>query len=229
MWRMRLDFFALREGASEEDDWATFSAYFDEDRRIAVMLVDAVETVLGFTLFSKNLVEHQGRRGLLVTIEYTYIRPEFRGNPMTVTATAKVVLRWMVQRPWVPACFVAFTFPNSFAFINATMGTVWTPQHEDIPSWELDAVEAFGALAAGSKWDSAQKVAWYNNHQPPASPRLDAMPKHIRELHLLYDRLNPRWQEGAAMPIIAPITIHSMMKMARRAGRRAARKWLKRV
>ena len=91
------------------------------------------------------------------------------------------------------------------------------------------ALESFAAQAAGSKWDPSLKVAWYKDHQPPLSPPLEQMSGHIRRLHDLYEDLNPRWTEGAAMPIIAPITVRSMSQMAARAARRTLRSYRKKV
>jgi len=85
------------------------------------------------------------------------------------------------------------------------------------------ALHEFAVNAAGEKWDPIRLASKYDNN-PPESPKLNRLPEDIRNLHAFYDEINPDWEKGYSIAIIAPITVKTLSHAVRRAFKRARRK-----
>ena len=220
LWAIRLSYFPLGPGRTEQEDWFEFSGYFQRDRRELIVFCDGDEPV-GFFVNSHDLVEHDGRRAVLVSIEYTYMQSEFRGHPAFVLAGFRMFFRLLARFPFVPIYYVGFVFPNSFAFVGASFGRTFTLQ-EDPPPFEAHLLRWYGREAGGAKWDDERGLARYGN-VPPDTVARESKPARVREQYDRYDRINPSWRDGNALVVLAPADSKAFGSVVRRMLRRASR------
>lgn len=202
MWKLRLQFYKLKDDSYLDKNWKDFHAYFQRKNRSAVMFLDHENKLQGFSVISYDPLKHKGKKAVLITIEYSYLQKAYRGHPVFVASCFYLLPSVLFKFGLRSLYFVAFTFPNSYAFINSTFGKVWTLQEKETPSWERYALEWFAKRAAGKKWNKKKKLVYYKDNVPPKSPNLKRMPDRIRELHEKYESLNPHWHDGAVMPMI---------------------------
>ena len=100
LWRLRLDYFRLGPDVTEEEDWAEFSAYFRRDRRDVIVFFDRRGTPVGFYVNSYDVFELGDRKAVVIWIEYTYMRPAYRGHVAFILAGFRLFLRLLWRFPF---------------------------------------------------------------------------------------------------------------------------------
>ncbi len=213
LWGLRLDYFPLANGRTAEEDWFEFSSYFQRHDRDVVLFRRGSE-VVGFFVNSHDLVEAQGREAVLVSIEYAYMRPAYRGRPEWILAGFRLYLSLLVRHPRTAIYYVSFVFANSFAFLTASFGRVFTLQ-ESPPPFERQLLEWYGQHAGGARWDGVRGVARYRNLPPEVTDR-EQKPAHIQALLGRFERIDPTWRDGDAIVLLAPADARALASTVRR-------------
>ncbi len=223
LWRLRLDYFPLGPERSAEEDWFEFSAYFQRERRDAVVFRHAGE-IVGFFVNSHDRIVIEGRAALLVSLEYVYLRPRFRGHPSFILSGFRMFLALRMRHPRAPIYYVGFMFPNSYAVIDGTFGRTLTLQDATPPApFERAILEWYGREAGGKRWDPVRQVAVYKN-RPPAIVDRDEKPAKVQAAYDRYERLNPTWQDGDCIVVVAPADGAAFRSALARAMTRATRR-----
>lgn len=219
LWQIRHDHFPVDRGRSEERDFEDFAAYFQRERRTVNIFFRGRDPV-GFFVNSWDLHEAEGRRAILISIEFTYMLPEYRGHPAFLLAGFRMYLRLRLGHPLTPMFYVGYVFPNSFAFVNESFGRAFTLQ-EDPPPFERALLLAYAREAGGAKWDEDRRVAHYQNRPPEhtSARRSGELARHYQR----YERLVPTWRDGDAIVLLAPADGRAFASVMRRVTRRLAR------
>lgn len=198
LWKIRLKYLELGETVCRDEDWQKFrSALMQGDRRI-VVFKDESNVPQGFYVDAYDTFKVEGRRALCMSTKYTYLHPELRGRPTMMTSGFRLYLETVQRFGLMPTFMVGVTFPNSYIFVHATLGQIWT------------------------LFDESRGLVFHPNRPPSLSSGVERSPE-LRQLYAKYQRLNPKWRDGWAMPLIGRVGLRTASRAAKRMVRRAAR------
>ncbi len=221
LWKIRLEYLELGQTVCHEEDWQKFrSALMQGDRRIVVFR-DKSKTLQGFYVNAYDTLEVEGRRALCMSTKYTYLHPALRGRPTMMTSGFRLYLETVQRFGLMPTFMVGVTFPNSYIFVHATLGRIWTLQEPQIPEFERALLTKY-AKAKTSSFDESRGLVFHPNRPPSLSSGVKGSPE-LGRLYAKYQRLNPKWRDGWAMPLIGRVGLRTASHAAKRMVRRAAR------
>ncbi len=211
MWRFRLRFVALKPHVSEEQDFAAFSAFFRKARTVVLACNAAGEIQVMLVLAVRRDAE---RRECVLVWEYAFFAPEHRRDPRIYAAWAWLTARNVEPMPgWSTWC-AAWTYPSSYVSLVNLVPDFVSLHHPRIGEAARDVLTRFGRDTGGASFDEATGVRDMPTiPREPFEPRAGGTPsaRAGRE----YIEANPRWAEGRALAVVAPLSLRSFGRILR--------------
>lgn len=220
LWRLRLEFMRLKPDVDESADRAAFAAIVRESRTVGVFRTD--EGLQGFATFRHRPAIVAGSRVVFVLPTYGFVRPGFRGHPLSVVLAAAAIARVALAFPRHRIVAVESWYPLSYLVVAPKNPGMWSLSTPGISAWQRavlrHAIDAFWA----ARFDPQTGVVRLNTLPPPAEfAHASAWRADTQRVFAAYVAENPRWAEGFALPAaveLGPaVAIHFARALARRA------------
>lgn len=220
MWRFRLRFVALKPHVAEEQDFASFTAFFRKAHTV-VLARDAAGEIQVMLAMAVRL--DAGRRERLLVWEYTFFAPEHRRDPRMYAAWWWLIARRVVPSSgWSTWC-VAWTYPASYVALRNSLPGIVSLRGPGISEAARGVLTRFGRDVGGASFDEATGV-----RDMPTIPREPFQVRPGRGAKARagqeYVEANPRWAEGKTLAVVAPLSLGSLGSIAWAVAQRAFQK-----
>jgi len=219
VWMLRIELLDLRK--SKEEDWVYFNDILSRPNTGLMLARDTQGKLQGFYSMAYYPIEHQGRKALLAYSKYLYFRKAYRGSAKVLTATLGLLPHTIKKHGFRRIYFTVSAYQQSYTFFTRVMGEPWTMQSKNLPQWERYVLDQFATTMFGSDWDKEKHLIANNS-----VPDLDVAHRtdEISRSHECYEKLNPHWQEGYTMLLMARIDHHTLLRTVRLAVSRQLRR-----
>lgn len=222
LWRFRLRYVDLKPAVDPRDDFAAFTAFLRQASDVWVWL-DGRE-LLGTSIHHTGQLEFDGQRRYFVQSDYGFIAR--RGRALAMLSQAWVYTRMILAHPRSPTYVAGFVYPHSHLVYASTLSNCWLLGEPGMPAGEQAFAEHLAQLLGGKGWDPARRR--YSFPTLPRERRVATSAPGRAEALARYEALNPAWQDGYGLFMLARVgprsileACGSMVSRARRArGRR---------
>lgn len=207
MWRLRRRIFALKP----ERDEATDRASFAKRVRIAqrnLHLRDTEGVLRG--MWSVHWRLSPDERVMWALPEYGFLDPDHRGHPALVSGAGRIFLRVLWEARGRPVWLGGIGYPRTYQTIERALGRTWLLADEDAPPEAKRLLLAMHELFAADTWDRERGDIW-----------LPTIPETVREGYVKgeswrrFEAACPRWEEGYALGLVAPIGFDLVVRWVR--------------
>ena len=216
MWSFRLGILALKPHVQPEEDFARFSRFCVRCTSV-VRLRSADGVLCGMTVmtFHDGLFEGQPYRLLLP--EYGIVDARIRGSPVVPWFCLRIVLhalRHMPPRlPDTRVFLGGIGYPTSALLVERLFPPLWLHGEAEAPPLVTHLLEWVREHLAGERWDPrARHVSMPTVPLPPSERWLAR--QRARPLYQRYVQRCPDWTQGHALPLVAPVSWHTPLRVA---------------
>ncbi len=222
LWALRREVVDFRPGQDLEADRTTITAMLARATLVCTMR-DRAGEVQGMWMVNELSLKSEGEACVVVHVDQWFLRKAYRGDPTNTLSIFRYAVS-MMRRHARSRWFIAgIAGPMSYIFLQRWLGQVSTPLDAELPGREKKLLEAWMArvmAAHGERTGSERQLV-------PTLALMPEIPAHIRERADLraalerYERLNPHWREGWALPMIGEINIRILWRLLGRTAQRA--------
>ena len=217
-WMLRLELIDLRK--SEHADWTYFSEMLSRPDSGLMLARDSDNKLQGFYSMAYFSVNHQGRKALLVYSKYLYFRRAYRGNSTILTSGLSLLPYILKKYGFRHLYLTVSAYQQSYTLFNNMMASSWALQDHHMPQWERHVLAQFAESIFQGDWDKEKQLI---ANQSVPSTKVARKTEEVTLSHQCYETLNPRWNEGYSLFLMAPLNHYSILKALKLATRRLLR------
>lgn len=219
MWRLRLQFMDLKPGVVEEDDFRSFARFFREGK-YGVLFRESSGRLVGFFGVELSLRTAQGQRYLAMVMEYAFMEEAYQGHPAMLWARIDVSLRVLLHNPWIPKYAFGLTYPATAVTLHNAYPGVVALGEPGLTDFQREALLDHARRAGGGRFHPSSHLVPMNTI-PKTKARIPRSKAH-REAYASFVRLNPQWQQGYCLVMMAPFRAPTVLDPLRRM---VAKRW----
>lgn len=199
LYAFRLSIMRLKPHVSPEKDFAKFSAWVRQGRRV-VRMRDSRGRLGGLLVPLVYDGSWQSQRARVVVPEYAYLVPELRGRAWCTLVWARSLFPLLYARG-VRVFLGGLAYPTGTLALDRFMGPVWLHGEPQAPAESAQVLEWIVSHVAGDSWEPASRTVDMNTLPSQPTERWLARSQG-RELYRRYIARCPRWQEGYTLPCV---------------------------
>lgn len=217
MWALRARFMALKPDVRPEDDRALFAAWLRAPGATMAVARDRAGDIQAFIEMNSRVVEHDGRKHLLLYSNLVFASEAYRNHPAYVLGNLGNLAVHLRRHPTTRALLFTALYPPSFVAAVRTFPTNWVAGEPELPPEAAEMVDTFVPTIFGASWWPERRLVRMRTiPQPyrPSSPTTTAILQR-------YEQQNPDWRDGFAVLNVTPLTLGNVIGCINLATRRA--------
>lgn len=217
MWELRGRFMALKPEVRPRDDQDLFAAWVRAPGATMAIARDGAGVIQVYIDMNGRVVEHRGRKHLLLYSNLVFASEAYRNHPAFVLGNLLNLASHLWRHKTTRVLLLAGLYPPSFVAAARTFPRTWVAGEPDVPPLAAELVDAHAPVFFGASWLPEQRLLRMRTIPEefvPSSPITAAILRR-------YERRNPRWREGFALLNVTPLTISNVLGCVRLALRRA--------
>jgi hypothetical protein len=218
--------------------WALVDTFFEVDRAYTEPLLRSREYIVlfraaddpvlaGMSTFDVLPVVHQARRVVAIYSSYVLLREAYRGLNLVQKSGFVSFLRVKLRHPLRPVLWFFDSFSiKSYLLLPRNFDTYWPRHASPTPPWEHSLMDRLARSVHGPLWQPARGVAQRSGRErlrPGVAPLPD--PDERAAEVAFFAHVNPGHVDGDVLVCLAPLSIPNWWGLARRAWRRARRRF----
>ena len=158
MWALRARFMALKPDVRAEDDRALFAAWMRMPGGTVALGRDRAGAIQVFIEMKSRLVEHRGRKWLVLFGNFVFASEAYRSHPAYVIGNLWNLALHTFRRPSRRILWVVPLYPPSFVAGARTFETTWIAGEAEVPEDIESVVDSMVPELYGDGWLPERKL-----------------------------------------------------------------------
>jgi len=217
MYALRARFMDLKPDVRPDDDRALFAAWLRAPGATLALARDRDREVQVFIEMNSRVVEHKGRKHLLLYANLVFASEAYRNHPAYILGNLGNLAVHLRRHPTTRALLFTALYPPSFVAAVRTFPTNWVAGEPELPTEAAELVDTFVPTLFGASWWPERRLVRMRTLPQPYTPSSPVTAAILQR----YERHNPDWRDGFAVLNVTPLTLGNVFGCINLAARRA--------
>jgi hypothetical protein len=198
LWQCRLKNIDLDPKVDPDTDFIEFQKYFKDPNTSVATFWDKEGKLQGF--YGMNIVKmnHGKKPFVRVWFEYTFMNTEFRRRPELNISSGIEAFKTIVTNFGIPIVGVSVAYPNVFIKMKQNHPNIVTLKSEKLLPMHEHVLKGLITDYFQEYYDQENKIVKMRTLPHEVKVKGKKMQENLDE----YTKLNPKWKEGYALPIL---------------------------
>lgn len=207
MYGLRARFMALKPEVCPENDRALFAAWLRAPGATVAIARDRAGEIQVFIEMNSRVVEHGGRKHLLLYANLVFASEAYRNHPAYVLGNLGNLAVHLRRHPTTRALLFTALYPPSFVAAVRTFPTNWVAGEPELPAEAAELVDTFVPTIFGASWWPERRLVRMRTIPQPYAPSSPVTTAILQR----YEARNPDWRDGFAVLNVTPLTLGNVI------------------